>query len=158
MSTPPGLSCASCHSPETGFTGPDSIINSTTSVYPGAAPGKFGNRKPPSAAYASFSPKPRYDPEDETYVGGQFWDGRAATLMEQAQGPFLNPLEMNNKDAWEVVQKIKQADYRDLYEEVYGDNALDVGPLTAEIAFHRAGPRHRRLRGVVGSQRLQFQV
>ena len=138
LSTPPGLSCASCHSPETGFTGPDSIINSTTSVYPGAAPGKFGNRKPPSAAYASFSPKPRYDPEDETYVGGQFWDGRAATLMEQAQGPFLNPLEMNNKDAWEVVQKIKQADYRDLYEEVYGDNALDVGPLTAEIAFHRA--------------------
>jgi cytochrome c peroxidase len=137
LSTPAGQSCASCHAPEAGFTGPDSTINATTAIYPGAAAGKFGNRKPPSAAYASFSPKPSYDPEDETYVGGQFWDGRAATLMEQAQGPFLNPLEMNNQDGWEVVQKVKAADYRDLYHEVYGDNSLDVGPLTAEIAFHR---------------------
>jgi cytochrome c peroxidase len=137
LSTPAGQSCADCHSPEAGFTGPDSEINATTAIYPGAAPGKAGNRKPPSVAYASFSPKPTYNEDDETYVGGQFWDGRAATLMEQAQGPFLNPLEMNNKDAWEVVQKIQKADYRDLFEEVYGENALDVGPRTAEIAFHR---------------------
>lgn len=137
LSTPAGQSCADCHSPETGFTGPRSDINEKTAVYPGAAPGKFGNRKPPSVAYASFSPKPTYNKDDETYVSGQFWDGRAADLIEQAQGPLLNPLEMNNKDAWEVAQKIQQADYRDLFREIYGDNALDVGHKTAEIVLHR---------------------
>lgn len=137
LSSPAGQSCASCHSPETGFTGPESDVNRRTAVYEGAAKGKFGNRKPPSAAYASFSPKPSYNKEDKTYVGGLFWDGRAADLIEQAQGPFLNPLEMNNKDAWEVVQKLQDADYRELFEEVYGDSALNVGPKTAEIAFHR---------------------
>lgn len=137
LSTPPGQSCASCHAPETGFTGPDPDVNRRTAVYEGAVKGKFGNRKPPSVAYTSFSPRPTYDKEDHTYVGGQFWDGRAADLIEQAQGPFLNPLEMNNKDAWDVVQKVRDADYRDLFEEVYGDSALEVGPKSAEIAFHR---------------------
>lgn len=137
LSSPAGQSCADCHSPETGFTGPRSDINEKTAVYPGAASGKFGNRKPPSVAYASFSPKPTYNKEDETYVGGQFWDGRADDLVAQAQGPLLNPLEMNNKDAWEVAQKIQQAEYRELFEEIYGDNALNVGPKTAEIALHR---------------------
>jgi len=28
------------------------------------------------------------------YIGGQFWDGRAPTLADQAKGPFLNPVEM----------------------------------------------------------------
>jgi cytochrome c peroxidase len=137
LSTPPGQSCASCHAPETGFTGPDSDVNRRTAIYEGANAGQFGNRKPPSVAYASFSPRPTYDNEKRTYVGGQFWDGRAADLIEQAQGPFLNPLEMNNKDAWEVVQKVQDADYRELFESVYGDSALDVGPKTAEVAFHR---------------------
>ena len=35
LSTPPGQSCAACHAPEVGFTGPDSVINNTTAVYPG---------------------------------------------------------------------------------------------------------------------------
>lgn len=28
------------------------------------------------------------------YVGGQFWDGRAADMVAQAKGPLLNELEM----------------------------------------------------------------
>lgn len=137
LSTPAGQSCADCHAPETGFTGPVSDFNRRFGIYPGAADGKFGNRKPPSAAYASFSPNPSYNEEDETYVGGQFWDGRAKDLVEQGQGPLLNPLEMNNKDAWEVTQKIQKAEYRDLFLQIYGENALDVGPKTAEIVLHR---------------------
>src|SRR5262245_47309952 len=43
LSTPPGQSCASCHSPETGFTGPDSSVNRKSAVYEGAAKGQFGN-------------------------------------------------------------------------------------------------------------------
>jgi cytochrome c peroxidase len=124
LSSPAGQSCASCHAPEVGFTGPDSAVNQKTGVYPGAAPGRFGNRKPPSAAYASFSPKRYFDAKDETWVGGQFWDGRMDDLVAQAKGPFLNPLEMNNASADEVVDKVRQSKYRALFDKVYGSKAL----------------------------------
>ena len=45
LSTPPGMSCAACHAPETGFTGPDSRINAETAVYPGIVKERSGNRK-----------------------------------------------------------------------------------------------------------------
>ena len=43
-------SCATCHDPAVGYTGPDSAINAHGAVYPGSDPTLFGNRKPPSAA------------------------------------------------------------------------------------------------------------
>lgn len=129
LSNPAGQSCASCHAPETGFTGPDSDINLQTAVYPGASAGKYGNRKPPSVAYMSFSPKRTYNKEDETWVGGQFYDGRANDLIEQAKGPFLNPLEMNNASAAEVVGKVRSAGYRDLFTRVFGRSALDANSV-----------------------------
>ena len=125
LSNPVGQSCASCHAPEVGFTGPDSDVNLATGVYPGAVPGRFGNRKPPSVAYASFSPKRSFRKKDGTWVGGQFWDGRADDLVSQAKGPFLNPLEMNNASADEVVKKIRTADYRKLFERVFQGGNLD---------------------------------
>lgn len=124
LSSPPGQSCASCHAPEVGFTGPDSAINQSTGIYPGAVPERFGNRKPPTVAYASFSPKLSYNDHDNVYVGGQFWDGRVNDLVEQAKGPFLNPLEMNNASAAEVVGKVRNADYRALFDRVYGSQTL----------------------------------
>ncbi len=45
-------SCATCHAPEVGFSGPDSLVNATQVVYPGALEDRFGNRKPPTSAYA----------------------------------------------------------------------------------------------------------
>ena len=129
LSSPPGQSCASCHAPEVGFTGPDSQINRQSGIYPGASPGRFGNRKPPSVAYASFSPKRNYNKEDETWVGGQFHDGRANDLIEQAKGPFLNPLEMNNASAEEVVNKVRGANYRSHFVQVFGRNALDANSV-----------------------------
>lgn len=131
LSSPAGQACATCHAPEVGFTGPNSNINLKTGVYPGAAPGRFGNRKPPSAAYASFSPKRTYSAKDETWVGGQFWDGRMDDLVAQAKGPFLNPLEMNNATAEEVVAKVRNSKYRGLFEQVYGNSSLSE----AEEAF-----------------------
>ncbi|MBS0205343.1 MAG: cytochrome C [Planctomycetes bacterium] len=125
LSSPPGQACASCHAPEVGFTGPDSAINQQTGVYPGAAPGRFGNRKPPSAAYVAFSPKREYNAKDETWVGGQFWDGRSDDLVAQAKGPFLNPLEMNNASSQEVVDKVRQSKYRHLFDKVFGPRTLD---------------------------------
>ena len=130
LSTPPGMACAACHAPEVGFTGPDSDINLDTAVYPGIIHTRFGNRKPPTAAYGGDSPVLYYDETEELWIGGMFWDGRATgltlgdPLAEQAMGPFLNPVEQNNPNAWSVILKIAQSDYYDLFVQVYGDDAL----------------------------------
>lgn len=125
------MSCATCHAPEVGYTGPDAIVNETTAVYPGAITTRFGNRKPPSAAYGGESPVLYFDETEELWIGGMFWDGRATgwtlgdPLAEQAQGPFLNPLEQAMPNARTVCVKVAQSDYADLFEEVWGPGSLD---------------------------------
>ena len=124
-------SCATCHGPEVGFTGPIEAVNGHLVVYEGAEKGRFGNRKPPTAAYAGGSPNLSYDPEEDVWTGGMFWDGRADgttlgdPLAEQAMGPFLNPLEQAVPDAAALCEKIAQASYATLFLEVWGDDALD---------------------------------
>ena len=54
-------SCATCHAPTVGWTGPDGALNSKGAVYEGSVAGRFGNRRPPSSAYATASPKLHYD-------------------------------------------------------------------------------------------------
>ncbi len=140
LSKPRAQSCASCHHPDAGFADPDK--NMPTSQ--GAISARFGGRNSPTSAYAAFSPVFHYE-GDGLYVGGQFWDGRAATLEDQAKGPFLNPLEMNNPDKAYVISSIRAARYADLFEEVFGDGALnDVEQAydqTAEAiaTFERSG-------------------
>src|SRR5450759_3549852 len=126
LSSPPGQACAACHGPEVGYTGPDAAINAAGAVYEGAMAGRFGNRKPPSAAYAGASPILQW--AGTTWVGGMFWDGRATgsilgdPLAEQAQGPFLNPLEQNNASSQVVIDKVLVSNYRDLFLQVCTDS------------------------------------
>ncbi|NLF11822.1 MAG: cytochrome C [Anaerolineaceae bacterium] len=133
LSTPRGQDCAACHAPATGYTGPDSEINATLAVYPGAIDHRFGNRKPPTAAYGGDSPILYYDEDDEVWVGGMFWDGRASgwtlgdPLAEQAQGPFLNPVEQNNPGIKQVCLKVRKSAYAGLFEQVWGPGSLDCG-------------------------------
>jgi len=63
-------SCASCHAPEVGFTGLESFVNASGAVYQGALPNHFGNRKPPSAAYAGDSLNLYFDEQDDGWFGG----------------------------------------------------------------------------------------
>lgn len=121
LSTPVGQSCASCHDPEAGFGNPDANYP----VSRGVNPDRFGNRNDLPAAYASFSPDFHFEEEEGLYVGGQFWDGRAANLVEQAKQPFLNPLEMANPSEWAVVQKVRQAEYADEFEQIFGVDVWD---------------------------------
>lgn len=120
LSNPIGQSCASCHLPSAGFADPDQELP----VSEGAVPGRFGGRNAPSAAYAAFSPLFDKNPINGIYTGGQFWDGRAATLEEQAKGPFLNPVEMNNSEEG-VVQAVRNSNYAWLFRVVYGPDSLD---------------------------------
>ena len=105
------LACAGCHAPEVGWTGPDKTINADGAVYQGSIPGRFGDRKPPSAAYATLSPV-LYMDKKGLFTGGNFWDGRATgeklgtPAADQAQGPFLNPLEQALPDSACVVYRV----------------------------------------------------
>jgi hypothetical protein len=122
-------SCAACHAAEVGYTGPDALINAAGAVYQGALPNHFGNRKPPASAYAGDSPVLFFDEVDGGWFGGMFWDGRATgahlgdPLAEQAQGPFLNPLEQAIPNVQVLCVKVKQADYASLFEEVWGEGS-----------------------------------
>jgi cytochrome c peroxidase len=106
------------------------MINSAGAVYEGAVSDRFGNRKPPSAAYGGDSPVLHYDIDEEVWEGGMFWDGRATgstlgdPLAEQAQGPFLNPLEQNLPNAAEVVRRVCfESSYSSLFMSVCGPDA-----------------------------------
>lgn len=120
LSNPAGQSCADCHLPRAGFADPDQNLP----VSEGVIPGRFGGRNSPSSAYAAFSPYFGVDPATGQYTGGQFWDGRATTLKEQAKGPFLNPVEMNNTMEG-VVAAVTRSHYADLFRYVYGSTSLD---------------------------------
>ena len=127
ISSPDWMSCADCHSPDVGWTGPIPGINKTGAIYRGAVPTRFGNRKPPSAAYATLSPIFSFDEEEGLFVGGNFWDGRATgeTLgnpaADQALGPFLNPVEHNNPSKQAVCDQVASSNYVTLFEDVWGE-------------------------------------
>jgi cytochrome c peroxidase len=131
LSVPAGQACAFCHGPEAGFSGPDATVNEAHGIYPGALAPRFGNVKPPSAAYAGWSPKLHID-EEGTFVGGLFWNGRATgwdlgdPLAEQAMGPFLNPLEQNLPDQAAAVGVVLEAEYAELFREVWGPDSLSL--------------------------------
>ena len=121
LSEPAGQSCASCHDPAAAFTDPDRAKPTSKGVHRE----RFGNRNTPSAMYMAFSPTFHFDQDEGHHVGGQFWDGRAATLEEQAKGPFLNPVEMANPDKRTVVEKVRRAAYAGQFDGAFGKGALD---------------------------------
>jgi cytochrome c peroxidase len=133
-------SCAACHGPGAGWTGPTESINAAGAVYEGSIPDRFGNRKPPSSAYATPSPILHVvlEKKEETlFIGGNFWDGRAtgerlgSPAAEQALGPFLNPLEQALPDAAAVVTRICASAYAGLFAQACGPNACDAANVSA---------------------------
>ena len=81
------ISCASCHAIET--------YGVDNKRYSEGINGQLGGVDAPTSCDAVFN-----------FV--QFWDGRAATLAEQAGGPPLNPVEMGSKDFEEIAARIAQ--------------------------------------------------
>ena len=145
-------SCATCHGPSAGWTGPDTAINQAGAVYEGSIPGAFGDRKPPSSAYATQSPILHVDAKG-VFVGGNFWDGRAtgerlgSPAAEQALGPFLNPKEQALPSAAEVVTRVCASGYVDLFKEVWGADICDTANVARaydsigySIAAYEASP------------------
>ena len=150
--------CASCHDPARGFVDgrlqADGYVRSGSLGDDGSS---IGDRNAPTAAYAQFSPpfawvtRRRFNTDGdfssyEGYVGGQFHDGRASDLAEQAAGPFLNPAEMAMADEAAVVERIREEPlYVEAFEQLYGERVLDepkdaYEALTGAIAAFERTP------------------
>lgn len=128
-------SCASCHLPKTGFADPMNVQDPWNSVVSlGSVIGENGGRNSPTSGYAAFIPPFGFDDAEGLYFGGQFWDGRADTLKDQAMGPLLNPVEMAMPDEAAVIAAIADPanknykQYLKLFASVYGIDltALDL--------------------------------
>jgi len=143
ISDPAWVSCSSCHDPKVGWTGPVAGINLGGGVYRGAIPERFGNRKPPSAAYATSSPIFHYDEVEGLFIGGNFWDGRATgealgnPAADQAGGPFLNPVEQHMPSKEAVCEHVVASKYAGLFEEVWGPKSLDCSESGVEDTYDR---------------------
>ncbi|MCT7569113.1 cytochrome-c peroxidase [Aliarcobacter butzleri] len=113
-------SCATCHNPNAGFV--DDRDNGVKKMASLGDDGKsLGDRQAPTASYAKFSPTFHFDEKAKKYVGGQFWDGREATLEGQAGGPPLNPVEMGMSDKKAVVDRLKENSlYVDSFKKIFG--------------------------------------
>ncbi|MEQ3696155.1 MAG: cytochrome-c peroxidase [Pseudomonadales bacterium] len=110
------VSCASCHDIERG--GVDRLSKS-----PGAT-GQLSAVNSPTVLNASFNFR-------------QFWDGRAASLEEQAHGPLTNPIEMNN--TWDSILAYLQqdGDYSQQFSALFDDAITPDNVATALAAFQR---------------------
>jgi cytochrome c peroxidase len=139
--------CAFCHMPETGFSGPVSALNQTTVAYPGSIRTRFSARRPQSHTYANYAPVLHYNPQQGDFVGGNFWDMRAtglrlsSALAEQAQGPPLDPTEIGLIDPACMVYRMSLRPYRSMAERLWGSQAFAVHwPADGEAVCDRPGP------------------
>ena len=107
------ISCASCHAIETAGVDNERYSDG---IYD-----QLGGVNAPTTFNAVFN-----------FV--QFWDGRAATLAEQAGGPPLNPVEMGSKDFDEISARIAQdKEFTRLFTEVYPEGLCQAS-ITDAIA------------------------
>jgi cytochrome c peroxidase len=136
-------SCASCHSLQPagdnnlaskvvpGFVDPDNVKNGTA-ISKGSITSATGTLNTPSVGYAAHSPSFQWNRNTGLFVGGQFWNGRAKDLSEQAQKPLLNPLEMAMPNEQAVVDRIKEDKiYKELFRAAYrlGLETAEVGKI-----------------------------
>ncbi|WP_242346062.1 cytochrome-c peroxidase [Anaeromyxobacter terrae] len=113
------ISCATCHRPEHAFSEPTAV---STGIR-----GQQGRRKSPPIVNAAWPVYPRY-----------FWDGRAASLAEQAQGPLANPLEMGNTLDHVVLTVSRIPGYGPYFREAFGDARFDIARVSEAIAAYEA--------------------
>jgi cytochrome c peroxidase len=113
------VSCATCHRPENGFSEPTPV---STGIR-----GQKGTRKAPPILNAAWSLYPVF-----------FWDGRAASLQEQAKGPIINPIEMGNTHEKAVATIAAALGYRKYFREAFGDDKVDLDRIVDAIAAYEA--------------------
>jgi cytochrome c peroxidase len=111
------VACASCHDLEAG--GADGRKR------PVGIAGRMGTVNTPTVLNSGFAFR-------------QFWDGRAASLEEQIDGPLKSPLEMGS--TWELVLERISADpeYRSAFEALYPAGIDEASVKDAIASFERS--------------------
>lgn len=132
LSVDNAIACNTCHSPRNGFT-----THTPTSR---GVSDQLGKRNAPSILNAIF-------------YKTIFWDGRAASLEEQATMPILNPIEMGQKSPADVVAKLSAIpEFVDAFQKVFGHPVNWEDLAKAVAAFERTrlsteAPLDRFLKG-----------
>jgi cytochrome c peroxidase len=111
------VSCNSCHNVMLG--GED---NRAVSM---GVHGQTGGRSAPTVWNSGFS-------------SAQFWDGRAASLEEQAKGPVTNPIEMGMGELEEAMNRVRDIPgYKVYFEKAFGtDNPMTVENAAKAVAAY----------------------
>ncbi len=107
------VSCASCHHPDQGY--------GAHTQFGVGINGQQGNRNSPISYNRILS-------------GPQFWDGRAASLEEQAIGPIANPIEMGNTHEACVKTVGDIEGYRLQFDAVFGPDSVNIDNVGKAIA------------------------
>lgn len=113
------VSCASCHSPEAAHSAP----NTFSVQWAGPQADTQGLRASQTLRYLAANTAFHFD-KDGKPVGGFFWDGRAASLAEQAAGPLLGAREMANRSKAELAARIAGTAWAPQFRKLYGDDIL----------------------------------
>lgn len=113
LSGAPNLSCASCHNPSFGWEAPAA-----------------------RAIGAANTPLDRHTPSilNVAWNGPFFWDGRAATLEEQALGPITNPQEMN-ATMEQVIQRLGEVpQYAEAFQKLFPKEGISEATILRALA------------------------
>jgi cytochrome c peroxidase len=114
------LACAGCHDPHYAYGPPPGRAVSQG----GPDAHQPGTRAVPSLRYLRSSPpfalEHHFIDGDVGPVGGYMWDGRAASIHDQARLPLLAPNEMANGSIGDVVRKLSKARYASEFRSRFG--------------------------------------
>jgi cytochrome c peroxidase len=117
LSADGSVSCATCHDPALAFTDGRPV---SVGIH-----GRAGQRNSPTVLNALFNK-------------AQFWDGRAATLEEQAGLPITNPSEMGQPTVAAAVEAIAAIrHYRHEFMAAFGRELNGADLVRAIAAYER---------------------
>jgi cytochrome c peroxidase len=122
------LACATCHDPGHAFA-----PSNSRSVQSGGMSGhEPGVRAVPSLRYRQNMPsftEHYHEGEDvngdQGPTGGYTWDGRAATIHDQARLPLFSSYEMANKNPASLARNIRAAGFAGELRRAFGEHVLD---------------------------------
>jgi cytochrome c peroxidase len=110
------VSCATCHLPDRGFAGSDALAVGVR--------GQKNRRNAPTLLNIAYSPV-------------FFWDGRAATLEEQALKPIADPREMASNAEDAVARLRADPSYVSQFQTAFGDAVTTQNLARALASFER---------------------
>src|SRR4029077_16461090 len=107
-------------------------VNLTMVAYPGSFHFRAGKRVAQRYTYSPWFPVLQFNETQQLFFGGNFWDSRSTGYLlqnpdaEQAQHPPVDTQEHAFPDTACIAFRISQAEYRPLFELIFGVGSLDI--------------------------------